>query len=288
MRPILINESISEDRLIFIKRVDAPYLDTPFHFHDNCELVFIEDGYGNKLIGDNVSVFAKDDIILMGPNVPHIFTNDDSFYKGNKNLRSKATVIYFSPKLLDNLLPHHSLDPVYNLIKRASRGLEVVGKTRSIVCKELTNFTEKNELLQLSSFFSILNALTLTKEVKYITSQKFINTYSQQDSARISSVYQFLMQNFKRNIQLEEAAEIAHMAPTAFCRFFKQRTLKTFTRFMNELRIYHACELLSNSDRAINDIFYECGYHNPTNFNKFFKEITGTTPLEYRKRMGNG
>lgn len=285
MKPVLINESITANRLIFIKRIDAPYLDTPFHFHDNCELVFIEDGYGNKLIGDNVSVFTKDDIILMGPNVPHIFTNDDLFYKGNKNLRSKATVIYFSPKLLDHLLSYNALDPFYNLIKRASRGLEIIGNTRDAICKELANFTEKEELFQLSSFFYILNLLLKTKEVKYIISEKFTNTYSQQDSARISSVYQFLMQNFKRNIQLEEAAEIAHMAPTAFCRFFKQRTLKTFSRFMNELRIHHACELLSIPDKTITDVFYECGFNNPTNFNKFFKEITGTTPSEYRKKL---
>ncbi|TAN00326.1 MAG: AraC family transcriptional regulator [Chitinophagaceae bacterium] len=287
MKPILIDERITANKLLHIKTIDSPYLNSPFHFHDNCEMIYIEDGYGIKVIGDHVSIFNKGDIILMGPNVPHILTNDEDFYKGNRHLRSKAIVIYFSPALLDNLLPHSALDSFQKLVKKSSRGLEIIGGTKNVIGKEFETFTIQDELTQLSVFFSILNMLSTAKEAKYLSSETFINTYTGQDSAKVNAIYQFLMKNFKRDIQLEEVADVAHMAPTAFCRFFKQRTQKTFSFFINELRIHHACELMNNPDRTITEIFYECGYHNPTNFNKFFKAITGETPSAYRKKIIN-
>jgi transcriptional regulator GlxA family with amidase domain len=75
------------------------------------------------------------------------------------------------------------------------------------------------------------------------------------------------------------------MAPTAFCRFFKLRTNKTFSYFLNELRIKHACDLLLNTDKTVAQISGESGYHNMTNFNKFFKEITALTPSAYREKF---
>jgi len=70
-----------------------------------------------------------------------------------------------------------------------------------------------------------------------------------------------------------------------FCRFFKSRTQKSLTQFLNELRIGHACKLLQNEEYSVSDVCYECGYNTLANFNKFFKNITGKTPSEYRKKI---
>lgn len=283
MKPLFIDTGITEKKLLYIKKVDTPYLNRPFHFHPNCELVYIEEGYGKRVVGDNVSAFHEGDLVLMGPDMPHIWTNDNAFYKGNKHLRSKAIVVYFSPSLLDHLLEPDDLKQVQALIKKSLRGLLIYGETKEVAIEKLSGITEKDGVSQLIDFLVILHTLLQTREIKYLAGDKFINTYNERDTGRINSVYQFLMQHFKEDIQLDEIAKIAHMAPTAFCRFFKQRTNKTFSHFLNELRIKHACDLLNNPDKLITEISYESGYHNPANFNKFFKEITGTTPSEYRK-----
>jgi AraC-like DNA-binding protein len=76
------------------------------------------------------------------------------------------------------------------------------------------------------------------------------------------------------------------MAEPSFCRFFKKNTGKTFIEFLNEFRITHACKLLAESDFSITDICYECGYNNFSHFNSYFKKITGKSPSEYRKLLG--
>jgi AraC-like DNA-binding protein len=91
------------------------------------------------------------------------------------------------------------------------------------------------------------------------------------------------MQNFHRDVTLEELSGVCNMAPTAFCRFFKSKTQKSFIQVLNELRIGHACSLLQKSDYSIIDACYESGYNNYVNFNKCFKLITGRTPSGYRK-----
>ncbi len=284
MKPLLIDVGINENQLIHFKKIDTPYLDSPFHFHPNCELVYIEEGYGKKVVGDSVTTFNEETLILMGPDTPHILTNDDVYYKGNRNLRSKAIVIYFSPALLRLFLAAKDLQPFNTLISKSFRGLEITGKTRNIIREKMSGIMEKEGLSRLIIFLEILDILASSAEVKYLSSKNFVNTFNARDTDRINTVYKFLMQNFKQDIHLDEIAAIAHLAPTAFCRFFRQHTGKTFSSFLNELRVRHAGELLHNHEKSITQISYECGYHNPANFNKFFREITGMTPSAYRKK----
>lgn len=285
MIPFFVDVGITANQLIHIKKIDTSHLDTPFHFHPNCELVYIEKGYGKKVIGDNISSFRDGDVLLMGPDLPHILTNDDAFYKGDKKFRSVATVIYFSPIILNNLLQPNSLTPLNSLIKKSKRGLEVQGKEKDAIREKILKISEQDEISQLIAFLSILEILVGAKEIEFLSSDKLINTYNERDTGRINAVYHFLMQNFKKDIQLDEVAAIANLAPTAFCRFFKQRTKKTFSGFLNELRVRHACELLNNPEITIAEVSYESGYHNPTNFNRFFKRITGLSPSAFRKKL---
>jgi AraC-like DNA-binding protein len=134
----------------------------------------------------------------------------------------------------------------------------------------------------LVSLLSILDLILNTEDWQFLSGESFSNIYNEKDTSRINNVYHFLMQHFSRDILLDEVAAVANMAPTAFCRYFKEHTGKTFSLFLNELRIKHACNLLLHPDKSISEICYECGYNNLTNFNKFFKKIVQKTPSAYR------
>ncbi|MDQ4139701.1 MAG: AraC family transcriptional regulator, partial [Bacteroidota bacterium] len=99
----------------------------------------------------------------------------------------------------------------------------------------------------------------------------------------MNEVYTYIMQNYRKNIPLEEVAEIANMSPTSFSRFFKVKTNKSFSSFITELRIGYACKLLLEDNNTIAQICYESGYNTLSNFNKQFKEMTHKTPYEYKK-----
>jgi transcriptional regulator GlxA family with amidase domain len=100
---------------------------------------------------------------------------------------------------------------------------------------------------------------------------------------RLNNIYQYILNNFTEEVSLDQAAEIAHLTPPAFCRYFKTRTRKTFSRFLLELRTAHAAKLLTESSKTVAEICYESGFNNFSNFNRHFKNIIGRTPLEHRR-----
>lgn len=284
MKPQLIDITFKDT--IQIKKVDKFYLDNPFHFHHLCELVWIEKSFGKRVVGDNVDNFSDGDLVLMSPNLPHIWQNDSIFFRKKKGYRSKAIVIYFPSDFVSNLSDDPLvIRPVEELTHRASRGLRFYGLTHQKVTNILSNISNSNGLKKIIDFLNIIEILSQSKEYEYLASITFKNMYDEKDTDRINTVYKFLMSNFHREISLQEIANVSHMSPTAFCRYFKSRTQKSFTQFLNELRVGHASKLLHDKSYSISDVCYESGFNNFTNFNKFFKAITKETPSNYRRKL---
>lgn len=286
MKPQFINVSLAGTRTIQIKQVDKYYLDTPFHFHELCELVWMEKSFGKRIVGDHIGNFEDNDLVLMGPNLPHIWQNDELYYNMDDDHRVKATVIYFPYDFLANLTDEQPIiQPVEDLIIQSSRGLRFSGETKELVAQKLGTLSAENDLRKIISFLEIMYTLSLSTEYEQLASISYKNLHDERDTGRIHNVYQFLMQNFQRDIHLNEVADICYMTPNAFCRYFKSRTQKSFTQFLNELRIGHASKLLQNESYSVADVCYQCGYNNLANFNKFFKIIHKTTPTVYRKKL---
>ena len=285
MKAQLIDVGLSGSKSVYIKKVDTFFLDSPFHFHHLCELVWVEKSSGKRIVGDSIDNFEDGDLVLMGPQLPHIWQNDELFYRKKKGYRVKATVIYFPSDFLLNLTYEQNiLGPLQELIKRASRGLVFHGVTRRKVSQILSAISEEEGLTKIINFLEVVDILSHSTEYRQLASISFKNLYEEKDTDRINKVYQFLMQNFYRDINLREVSDLCNMTPNAFCRFFKSRTQKSFMRFLNELRIGHACKLIQNDAYSVADVCYESGYNNLANFNKFFKSITGFTPSKYRKK----
>lgn len=279
-----IDAGLSSNKGIRFKKVDLFYLDTPFHFHESCEMVLIEESFGKRVVGDHVAPFAEGDLVLMGPNLPHIWQNDSIYYLKKKGYRVKATVIYFSPVYLQNITDDPLvIKTIENLLTKASRGLFFKGLLQKELKEKILAMENENGLKKVSSFLNIIDTLAHSNDYEFLASEGYKNSYTAKDTNRFNDVYQFIITNFHRTISLEEIALVARMSPTAFCRYFKNHTQKSLTWFINEVRIGHACVLLQKKEYSITDICYECGYNNLVNFNKFFKAITGSTPSDYRK-----
>jgi len=287
MKPQLIDVNLSGTKAIQIKNVDQFYLDAPFHFHHLCELVWVQQSFGKRIVGDNIDNFEDGDLVLMAPNLPHIWQNDQAFFRKRKGFRVKATVIYFPTDFLLTLTDEQDvLKPTHELIKRASRGLSFWGQTKKKVYEILLNISEAKGFKKIIYFLQAIDILAGSREYQYLASISYKNHFDEKDADRVNKVYHFLIQNFHRDISLKEIADICCVSPNSFCRFFKSRTQKSLTQFLNELRIGHACKLLQNEDYSVSDVCYECGYNNTANFNKFFKAITKKTPSEYRRKLG--
>ena len=169
------------------------------------------------------------------------------------------------------------------LLKKAERGIQVEGKTRTEVGKIMRQMlTEKGP----GKMILLLQALTLisnSRETKMILPIGFQPQINEQNEDRINDVYSFTMQHFNQKIHTKQIASVAHLSEHSFCRYFKSKTGKTYTNFLHEIRIKHACKLLIESKLSISQIINECGFVNYANFFRYFKMLTGKTPAEYQK-----
>ncbi len=203
------------------------------------------------------------------------------------SFRNRVIGIYFSAKLLLEISDNpDTLQFCRTFLHKLERGIRFYGKSRSEIITSVKKVMETKSLEQLIHFFEIINLANSSKEYELLTSIGCKPIQSEEDMVRYNDVYNYLLKNFQNNITLAEIAGVCNMVPNAFCAYFKKKTQKTFTQIVNELRIGHAKKLLQNENLSVNDICYECGYNNPTNFYKFFKKISGRTPLEFRREMG--
>lgn len=150
--------------------------------------------------------------------------------------------------------------------------------------KSISNAVGLNRITLL---LSILEIIASRKEYQFLASPIAQYTINESDSNRLSKVYKYVNNNYYNEITLENIAKIANLSTPAFCRYFKKRANKTFIKFLNEIRVAHACRLLMVEDLPVASICYTCGYSNVSYFIKQFKKITGFTPLNYKKKYDN-
>lgn len=284
MKPeLIVDAPILHEKKIWVKKVDKPCFDHPFHFHQLCELVWVEKSYGKLIIGDYVGNFTEGELVMAGPGLPHLWRCDPVFYTGRNDLRTKAVGIYFPPDFLPAITDDARITTLYKeLLVKMQRGMRISGKTKAAVIGKIEAICKTEELERLGHFLQAVDILIRTRDFEPLASIGYKNVQNENDMSKFNEVYEFLLRNFHRDIRLNEVAGVCNMTPNAFCKFFKLKTQKTFTRFLNEIRIGHACVLLQNTNNTINNICYDCGYNSPVNFFKFFKLITNKTPQEYR------
>lgn len=286
MKAQFIELSPPTEKTIHIKQVDQEFLSNPLHFHELCELVLVQESYGRRIVGNHVDSFSSGDLVLMGPNIPHIWRNDEIFLEPESKLRAKAIVIYFPSDFLIRLTDEQkTIQAMQNFINKARQGIRFYGETKDRASKMIEALPDKLSISRITGFLNLIELLHDSNEYETLATDAYKAHFGQQETNRINQIYVYVMSNFKENVSLNEAAQILNMTPNAFCRFFKKHTQKSFSRFVNEMRIGHACKLLLDKTYSISEICYLSGYQNLTNFNKFFKSIMNKSPREYRKDL---
>lgn len=287
MKPLFTNIGKTPEQSLIILKRDVPYFDTPFHFHPECELVYIVSGAGKRIIGDNIEFFGPGDMVFLGPNIPHVWYSDSSFYKKDSTLHSIAFVLYFSKEIFgDKFYQLEETQALKALFKKAERGLKINGSSQKYIVSLLEKMNNNDGLKKIVYFLEVLEHLTASQRTEALASISYKNSYDTRDNHKIDEVFLYLNKNFMRDISMPEVAGLCHMTPHSFCRFFKNRTKSTFIDFLNDIRISHARKLLiASEEQTIAEIAYLCGYKNLSNFNKLFKIKTKLTPREYKRNL---
>lgn len=273
----------------FIARVDnLPFLYEKWHFHPELELNHIVESRGTRFVGDSIEEFEEGDLTFLGSNLPHVWKNDTAYFTPGSSLRAKAKVIQFLPDCFGiDFLKLKEMENIRRLFEKAKRGIRVIGKTKEKVLFLMDQLIQHQSGVQrIGLFLSILETLAESEEVIFLSSEGFLDSYHRFDTDTINRVYEFTLSQFNRRILIEEAASLAHMSVANFCRYFKNRTQKTYVQFLTEVRIGYACRMLIENQKSIQQIAGDCGFHNLSNFNRAFKLLKNQNPTSYRAAFG--
>jgi len=285
MRPQLLKVLKGPDRSFSVRRDLFP-INNRWHYHSEVELIHIKKGEGTQFIGDSIKRFKAGDVVLVGSNLPHYWRFDDVYYEENTKAIADIRVAHFN----ENFWGNQFLELPENLnlktvLEKARRGLQITGKTKQKVAELLEQLQEADGPQRIILLIEALTAVANAKQPVPLSSMGFKPDLVDAEKDRINAIYEYSIRNFKRKIQLEEIADVANISPNSFCRYFKSRTRKTYSQFLIELRVGHACKLLIENNHCIKRLCYESGFNNFTSFHKYFKMITGKSPLVYQKEF---
>lgn len=281
MKPLIQKLPLSEDASFVCRIYRTPHFETPWHQHDEFELVMIQEGSGNALIGDYFGEYAPGDVFFLGANLPHWFR------KATTDPIGSAVVVHFTAGFWgESFLNLPEMRAVRDLFTLSNQGIKLHQTARQRVGCFLNEMVTGRGVttiwLLLRCFEEISQAAPASRE-RLGSAPAVYKT--RPDANPMARVFEYTFTNYQRGILLRDVAELVSMSRSTFCRRFKQSTKRSYVDFLKEIRISHACKRLAESDWPVLDICYDSGYNNMANFNKQFRELKKMTPLQYRKQF---
>lgn len=264
---------------------DLDHFYDKLHHHPELQLIYIIEGSGDLFVGDSITPFENGSLFLIGSNQSHLFKSDSAYFDEDCEKSSRSISIFFHKSSLgEGFFDISETIAIRNLINRADRSLKFQEEKAHFFGEQMKKLVNISGFDRFLMILSILHNLSETDKYQYLTTISHSQPPSDKESERINNVIKYILDNYKEDIPLETIAEVANYSKAAFCRFFKERTRKTFSEFLNEVRVSQSCKLLRNTDLNVSQICYESGYNNVSNFNRQFKKLTGTTPKSYSKK----
>lgn len=286
MKPQLLKVTTGPAQSFNVRQDFVPYMNNRWHYHPQLELIHIKKGNGTQFIGDSIKRFRSGDVILVGAQLPHYWRFDDVYFEENTKTPADVRVAHFCEDFWGEQflnLPENKV--LRSLFEKARRGIQITGPARQQAADLLQLLLRAEGTDRILILMKALTAIANSCQSVALSSIGFKHHFEEAETDRINAIYEYSLANFKRKIQLEEIAAVASISPNSFCRYFKSRTRKTYSQFLIEIKVGHACKLLIENRLSIKQLCYESGFNNFASFHKYFKVITGKSPLNYQKEF---
>lgn len=287
MKPLYQDLPFPIDSHIHYYIEDLPHFIVPWHYHPAIEIMYITRGIGTRFVGDCIEQYEEGDVCMIGPNLPHEWRNDDAYFDKESGLRATCICLFFKREIFDpNFIRLPEMNNIRDLIERSRRGLKFTGNSKLEITRFIRSSVNDVGVRKVTNLLTLLELMATSTEYELLASVGFTNSVNSEDFERFNKVYKFLVKNFATSIRLEEVSTLAGLTPTAFCRYFKERTKKTFVEYLNEMRIGYSKKLLLENKMKISTISGEVGFPNLSNFISQFKKVTGMSPSQFQKQFG--
>lgn len=272
------------DCFTLFKRVKTNF-DFPLHYHEVFELNFIKNAKNaRRVVGDHMEEIDELELVLVGPNLQHAWFT----HKCNSNEILEVTIQFHKDLFDDKLLRRNQLSFIRTMFEKSSRGILFSKETTESIMQRITELNRKHGFDSVLELMSILHDLSTSRNSRLLSDASFNQVELSYNSRRVEKAFEYLNQNFDKQVTLAEVAKLAGMTEVSFSRFFKNRSGKTFIDSLNDIRLGHASRMLIDTTHSISEIAYNCGFNNISNFNRIFKKKKGCTPKEFKEGYSAG
>lgn len=249
-----------------------------WHHHPEMELTLVTHGRGTRFVGDAITTFNAPDLVLIGGNVPH-------YWHGLHH--SSGHAIQFS---FEDDHPFWRMDEtreLHTLWSNARYGIQFISGSAEKAAGMIEDIQSHTGVERLSLFISVLATLARAsaEEHNLLSGKMFIPSRRESTYNGIRTTITFILNNFHEEIGIEDVIKQAGMSRATFSRQFRHHTGKTFTRFLNEVRIDFACRQLIETDQSIGEIAFASGFNNMSHFNHQFSRLRNLSPRQFRHDM---
>ena len=227
--------------------------------YDSYLIIFVESGTMEILLDGKYQAAKKGDSVILNCYNPHAYQTNEG---------CKTLWIHFDGKMAKNY---------YTFITKEYGNIISSGRfdnIRSILLNLIDSFKDHSLINEIQLSLNINNLL-----LELITDRNNENEPLQNGIKRVTS---YLADNFRKDISLNEMADMAGFSPYYFTRKFKKETGMTPHQFLLSTRICAAKYNLSNTSMTISEIAYSCGFDDESAFCYCFRKREGLTPNEFR------
>lgn len=277
MKPELehIDHRESPQSFRFFIRQEA-YFTSFWHYHEEIEITFIQQGEGTRFVGDSIRSFTDYDLVLIGRHTPHNWVGSDQA----KNQPQRAVVIQFTPDLFNHL---KECEGFIDLFEQARRGIYFPKPNHEII-DLLLGFETRDSIGRLTSLLRLLQCLQKASYKEFLASEGYVFRQKQgQIDADFARVTHYIMEHLNERLTIPQMAEKTNKVPQSFCRWFRKKSGSSFVSYLNKLRVEYACHLLLLENKLpVQEIAFGSGFESLSHFNRTFRKYKDQSPSQYR------
>ena len=277
--------SVKEDESFFIGIFQDNMEKSTWHYHNNYEISFITEGSGKRIVADSIEEFQPGDLVFIGRNLPHVWISDKEIHTPTTRSLEMVFLQFTSEVFSSQLLSLPELKYVAKAIELSERGIQIVGQTLNEVSEIMLQLPYLKSFDRMLHFFRLMDIIGRSETNIPLASKEFLKLRFKTGNKRIAAIHEYLMNNYREEVDLKRLAELVNMAEGSLCRFFKMNMGMTVFEYLNQLKVELACKLLMDNDLSILEVCLDSGYNNLSHFNKQFRKINGIPPSEYRNRF---
>jgi len=284
MTAFLEKINVKDDESFFIGIFQDNLEKSTWHYHNTFEISFITEGSGKRIVADSIEDFQPGDLVFIGQDLPHVWIAD----KEQRTPSNRTLEMVFLQFTSNVLSPPMLALPEFRNLKRAlefsERGIHIVGQTLNEVSEIMLQLPYLKSFDRMLHFFKMMDIIGKSESNIPLASEEYLNKRFRSGNNRIAAIHEYLMNNYREEVNLKRLAGLVNMAEGSLCRFFKVNMGKTVFEYLNQLRIEFACKLLMDQNLSVLEVCLDSGFNNLSHFNKQFRKVTGVTPTEYRKK----